>query len=201
MPTALKRLPTGATRTLVSIEGIANAILLVRGQRVMLDTDLADLYGVSTKVLNQAVKRNLDRFPDDFMFQLGWEEASDLRSQTAASGELSDQGPRSQSVTLKRGTNIKYRPRVFTEQGVAMLSSVLRSSRAITVNIEIMRAFVRLREVLTTNKDLARRFAALEARIEKRLAGQDQAIVEILEAIRRLMNPPPSAAKRKIGFV
>jgi ATP-dependent Clp protease ATP-binding subunit ClpA len=201
MPTALKKLRTGATRTLVSIEGIANAILLVRGQRAMLDTDLAGLYGVSTKVLNQAVKRNLDRFPDDFMFQLGWQEASDLRSQTAASSELSDQGPRSQSVTLKRGTNIKYRPRVFTEQGVAMLSSVLRSPRAITVNIEIMRAFVRLREVLTTNKDLARRFAALEARIEKRLAGQDQAIVEILEAIRRLMNPPPSAAKRKIGFV
>jgi ATP-dependent Clp protease ATP-binding subunit ClpA len=201
MPTALKKLRTGATRTLVSIEGIANAILLVRGQRAMLDTDLAGLYGVSTKVLNQAVKRNLDRFPDDFMFQLGWQEASDLRSQTAASSELSDQGPRSQSVTLKRGTNIKYRPRVFTEQGVAMLSSVLRSPRAITVNIEIMRAFVRLREVLATNKDLARRFAALEARIEKRLAGQDQAIVEILEAIRRLMNPPPSAAKRKIGFV
>lgn len=201
MPTALKKLPTGATRTPVAIEGIANAILLVRGQRVMLDTDLAGLYGVSTKVLNQAVKRNLDRFPDDFMFQLGWQEASDLRSQTAASSELSDRGPRSQSVTLKRGTNMKYRPRVFTEQGVAMLSSVLRSPRAITVNIEIMRAFVRLREVLTTNKDLARRFAALEARIEKRLAGQDQAIVEILEAIRRLMNPPPSAAKRKIGFV
>jgi ATP-dependent Clp protease ATP-binding subunit ClpA len=201
MPTALKKLPTGATRTLVSIEGIANAILLVRGQRVMLDTDLAGLYGVSTKVLNQAVKRNLDRFPDDFMFQLGWQEASDLRSQTAASSELSDREPRSQSVTLKRGTNIKYRPRVFTEQGVAMLSSVLRSPRAITVNIEIMRAFVRLREVLTTNKDLARRFAALEARIEKRLAGQDQAIVEILDAIRRLMNPPSSAAKRKIGFV
>jgi DNA-binding transcriptional MerR regulator len=104
-------------------------------------------------------------------------------------------------VTLKRGTNIKYRPRVFTEQDVAMLSSVLRSTRAIAVNIEIMRAFVRLREVLATNKELAKRFAALEARIEKRLADQDQVIVEILQAIRQLMNPPAGAAKRKIGFV
>ena len=104
-------------------------------------------------------------------------------------------------MTLKRGANVKYRPRVFTEQGVAMLSSVLRTPRAIAVNIEIMRAFVRLREVLATNKELAKRFAALEARIEKRLGDQDQAIVEILQAIRELMSPPASAPKRKIGFV
>jgi hypothetical protein len=167
----------------------------------MLDADLASLYGVSTKALNQAVKRNLDRFPDDFMFQLSWEEAGDLRPQAAGSGTPSERRPRSQSVTLRRGTNIKYRPRVFTEQGVAMLSSVLRSPRAIAVNIEIMRAFVRLREVLATNKELAKRFAALEARIEKRLADQDQVIVEILQAIRQLMNPPANAPKRKIGFV
>ena len=106
-----------------------------------------------------------------------------------------------QSGTLKRGANVKYRPRVFTEQGVAMLSSVLRTPRAIAVNIEIMRAFVRLREALATNKELAKRFAALEARIEKRLGDQDQAIVEILQAIRELMNPPANAPKRKIGFV
>jgi uncharacterized protein YjcR len=104
-------------------------------------------------------------------------------------------------VTLKRGVNVKYRPRVFTEQGVAMLSSVLRSARAIAVNIEIMRAFVRLREVLAANKALAKQFAALEARIQKRLADQDQVIVEILQAIRELMNPPASTPKRKIGFV
>ena len=167
----------------------------------MLDADLASLYGVSTKALNQAVKRNLDRFPDDFMFQLSWKEAGDLPPQAAASGGSSERRSRSQSVTLKRGANVKYRPRVFTEQGVAMLSSVLRTPRAIAVNIEIMRAFVRLREVLATNKELAKRFAALEARIEKRLGDQDQAIVEILQAIRELMSPPASAPKRRIGFV
>jgi hypothetical protein len=197
----LKKLRTRAASAPVSANGIATAILLVRGQRVLLDADLASLYGVSTKALNQAVKRNLDRFPDDFMFQLSWEEAGKLRSKTAAPRELAEREPRSQSVTLKRGANVKYRPRVFTEQGVAMLSSVLRSARAIAVNIEIMRAFVRLREVLATNKELAKQFAALEARIEKRLADQDQAIVEILQAIRQLMQSPASAPKTKIGFV
>lgn len=191
---SVKKLPVSTGR-------IATSIVLVRGQRAMLDADLADLYGVSTKALNQAVKRNLDRFPDDFMFQLGWEEASKLRATQAAAGEKHDRESRSQSVTLKRGANVKYRPRVFTEQGVAMLSSVLRSPRAIAVNIEIMRAFVRLREVLATNKELARQFAALEGRIEKRLADQDQVIVEILQAIRQLMKPPATAPKRKIGFV
>jgi hypothetical protein len=173
----------------------------VRGQRVLLDADLASLYGVSTKALNQAVKRNLDRFPDDFMFQLSWEEASKLPSKTATRSDPSGRGPRSQSVTLKRGTNVKYRPRAFTEQGVAMLSSVVRSPRAIAVNIEIMRAFVRLREVLATNKELARQFAALEVRMQKRLADQDQVIAEILQAIRELMTPPAGAPKRQIGFV
>lgn len=104
-------------------------------------------------------------------------------------------------MTLKRGANIKYRPRVFTEQGVAMLSSVLRTPRAIAVNIEIMRAFVRLREMFAANVELAKRLDELEARIDSRLAEQDQAIVEILQAIRRLMNPPAAGPKRKIGFV
>jgi hypothetical protein len=135
------------------------------------------------------------------MFQLSWEEASRLRANPAFASELHDRQSRSRSVTLKRGANVKYRPRVFTEQGVAMLSSVLRSPRAIAVNIGIMRAFVQLREVLATNKDFAKRFAALEARIEKRLGDQDEVIVEILRAIRRLMNPPAAASKRRIGFV
>lgn len=104
-------------------------------------------------------------------------------------------------MTLKRGANIKYRPRVFTEQGVAMLSSVLRSPRAIAVNIEIMRAFVRLRELFTASRELAKRLDQLEARVDRRLGDQDQAIVEILQAIRELMTPPESAPKRKIGFV
>jgi hypothetical protein len=121
---------------------IEKSIFLIRGQKVMLDADLADLYQVSTKLLNQAVKRNVDRFPADFMFQLTPEEFAALSSQI---------------VTLEsgRGRHRKYLPRAFTEQGVAMLSSVLRSKRAVSVNIEIMRAFVRLREILATHKDLA----------------------------------------------
>ena len=165
-------------------ERIADVILEVRGCRVMRDADLATLYGVPTKALLQAVRRNAERFPEDFMFQLSNQEVRDLRSQFVTS-----------SWGGRRTT-----PCFFTEQGVAMLSSVLRTPRAIAVNIEIMRAFVRLREVLATNKELARRFAALEARIEKRLADQDQVIVEILQAIRQLMDPPASKPKR-IGFV
>ena len=132
----------------VPAERIEQTILVIRGHRVMLDTDLAKLYGVATKVLNQAVKRNRTRFPMDFMFQLTAEEATSLRSHI---------------VTLKpsRGQHRKYRPYVFTEQGVAMLSSVLHSDRAVQVNIAIMRAFVRLREMIGSNKALARRLTDL----------------------------------------
>jgi hypothetical protein len=171
----------------VSVARIANAILAARGHRVMLDADLADLYGVPTKVLLQAVRRNAERFPEAFMFELLPQEWESLRSQI---------------VTSKEGRGgRRYTPCVFTEQGVAMLSSVLRSSRAIAVNVEIMRAFVRLREALSANKELHKQFTALEARMEKRLANHDHAIAEILEAIRQLMNPPSAGAKRKIGFV
>ena len=145
----------------------------------MMDGDLARLYGVTTKVLNQAVKRNLARFPRDFMFQLTEEEASPLRSQ---------------NVTLKvgRGKHRKYRPYVFTEQGVAMLSSVLHSERAIQVNITIMRAFVRLREMITSNKVLARRLAELEKKYDAQFR-------VVFEAIRELMTEPASKPGR-IGF-
>lgn len=173
------------TKTPVPTERIARAILIVRGYRVMLDADLAELYGVPTKVLLQAVRRNAERFPEDFMFELTNQEFRNLRSQF---------------VTSSWGGR-RSAPFVFTEQGVAMISSVLRSSRAIAINIEIMRAFVRFREVLAANKELARQFAALEARIDKRLAEQDRAIVEILQAIRKLMAPPESPTKRKIGFI
>jgi hypothetical protein len=183
----LRKPRNGATETLVPAERIANAILIGRGHRVMLDAGLANLYGVPTKVLLQAVRRNADRFPLDFMFELEPEEWAVLRSQIVTSKE-------------SRGGR-RYAPLVFTEQGVAMLSSVLRTPRAIAVNIEIMRAFVRLREVLAANRDLAKRLDQLEARIDERLADQDRAIVEILQAIRELMNPPASAPKRKIGFV
>lgn len=151
----------------------------------MLDADLASLYAVPTRVLLQAVRRNAERFPKDFTFELTKQEVRDLRSQL---------------VTSSWGGR-RSLPHVFTEQGVAMLSSVLRTPRAIAVNIEIMRAFVRLREVLVANEELAKQFAALEARIDKRLSDQDQAIVEILQAIRELMTPPANAPKRKIGFV
>ena len=173
---------------------IAQSIVRLRGHRVLLDADLAVLYGVQTRVLLQAVKRNLARFPKDFMFHLSWEEAETLRSQNVI---LNASASRSHSVTLKRGANIKYRPYAFTEKGVAMLSSVLRSPRAVAVNIEIMRAFVRLRELLASNKELARKLNELE----RRLGAHDHAIASILSAIRELMTPPESPKKRRIGFV
>jgi hypothetical protein len=146
----------------------------------MLDADLAVLYGVEVKVLNQAVKRNIERFPEDFMFQLTAEEAATLRSQT---------------VTLKpgRGRHRKYLPYAFTEQGVAMLSSVLRSRRAVLVNIEIMRAFVRLRQMLASHADLARKLEALEKKY-------DAQFKVVFDAIRELMAPPTPKHKRPIGF-
>jgi hypothetical protein len=139
------------SRSVVPVERIASRIYLIRGQKVMLDADLANLYAVPTKVFNQAVRRNLDRFPKDFMIQLTQKEAASLRSQI---------------VTLERGRGRypKYAPLAFTEQGVAMLSSVLRSKRAAQVNLGIMRAFVRLRVMLATNEELARRFSTCRRR-------------------------------------
>jgi hypothetical protein len=169
----------------ISVDQITGSIAIVRGHKVLLDADLAALYGVATKVLVQAVKRNTERFPDDFMLQLTAEEWTDLRSQFVTS--RSGYGGR------------RYSPYAFTEQGVAMLSSVLRSPRAIAVNVQIMRAFVQMRELLNSNKELARQFAQLEARLNKRLADHDQAIAAILSAIRQLMNPP-APKRRGIGF-
>jgi hypothetical protein len=165
---------------MIAIDTIQNRILFIRGQRVMMDYDLADLYEVDAKVLNQAVKRNLDRFPEDFMFQLTAEESARLRSQT---------------VTLKtgRGQHRKYLPYAFTEQGVSMLSSVLRSKRAVMVNVEIMRAFVRLRQMLASNVALARKLAALEKKY-------DAQFKVVFDAIRELMAPPDPKKKRPIGF-
>jgi hypothetical protein len=170
----------------VPVEHITRSILILRGHRVLLDAELADLYGVATKVLLQAVKRNARRFPEDFMMQLTGAEWTALRSQF---------------VTSKTGRGgRRYPPYAFTEQGVAMLSSILGSERAIAVNIEIMRAFVRMRELLSSNKELARRFAQLEARIDKKLADHDEAITAILSAIRQLMHTPPAPKRRGIGF-
>ncbi|MFN0317174.1 MAG: ORF6N domain-containing protein [Burkholderiales bacterium] len=179
-----KRIPSREASLLA--EHIAQSILLVRGQKVMLDSDLAALYEVETRVLVQAVKRNFERFPQDFMFQLTDGEVEDLRSQIVISS----------SASPNRWGGRRYAPYVFTEQGVAMLSSVLNSPRAIAVNIEIMRAFVRLREIIATNKELAGKFQDLE----RKLATHDQAIAGILDAIRQLMTTP-GKKNRPIGFI
>jgi hypothetical protein len=166
-------------KELISVEIIEKKIYLIRGHKVMLDRDLAELYGVETRVLNQAVRRNLDRFPEDFMFALTREEIMDL----------------SQIVISSR---IKHAPNVFVfaEQGVAMLSGVLNSERAIQVNIAIMRTFVKLREMLSSNKELAHKLTLLENRIEK----HDGDIKAIFNAIRQLMVPSETKSKKPIGF-
>jgi len=164
-------------KSLIPADRIEKAILLIRKQKVMLDADLADLYGVQTKFLVRAVKRNIDRFPADFMFQLSKEEFDDLRFHF---GTSSDWGGR------------RYPPYAFTEQGVAMLSSVLRSQRAVQVNIEIMRAFIRLRQMLASNAELARKLDELEKKY-------DAQFKEVFEAIRQLMTPP-EPKRRAIGF-
>jgi hypothetical protein len=180
-------------KPLMPVERVEKLILLLRGEKVLLGQQLAELYGVPVKVLIQAVKRNRDRFPEDFMLQLSREEFDHLKSQFVTSN--TEGGLRSQFVTLKRGQHSKYLPYVFTEQGVAMLSSVLRSERAVQVNVAIMRAFVSLRRMLAGNEALARKLAELERRLE----GHDQAIKSLFDAIRELM-APPAKPKREIGF-
>ena len=186
----------------IPAELIALRIRHFRGEKVLLDFDLAPLYGVAVKVLNQSVKRNRERFPNDFMFQLSDEEARLLRSQLLAlenrqtiENEESEANW-SQFVTSSRKYRAtKYRPYAFTEQGIAMLSSVLNSKRAVKVNIAIMRAFVKLRWALETNRELAKKFSELERRVDK----HDDEIAAILEAIRQLMTPPEKP-RREIGF-
>ncbi len=171
---------------IIPVERIERKIYFLRGQKAMLDRDLTALYGVPTKVLNQAVKRHRDRFPEDFMFQLSMREAKDWWFQVI-------EAPlRSQNVTLKRGQHIKHRPYAFTEHGILMLSSILNSERAVQVNIQIMRAFIRLRQLLATNANLERRLNELEKKYDARFK-------VVFDAIRQLMAPPPSSRK-KIGF-
>jgi hypothetical protein len=171
-------------KELIPVEIIERKIYLIRGHKVMLDRDLAELYEVETRVLNQAVRRNLERFPEDFMFALSREEIMKI-SQIVISSDQPEK------VSLKFSKNVL----VFTEQGVAMLSGVLNSGRAIQVNIAIMRTFVKLREMLSSNKALAHKLTLLEDRIEK----HDGEIKAIFGAIRQLMSPPETK-KTKIGF-
>jgi hypothetical protein len=164
-------------KALVPIEVIQRQITIIRGEKVMLDRDLAELYGVETKQLKRAVRRNMDRFPPDFMFELTKAEYDALRYQFG---------------TLKRGEHSKYLPIVFTEQGVAMLSSVLNSKQAIEVNILIMRAFMQLRQMISSHKDLLRKVEEMEKKY-------DEQFQVVFEAIKQLMTPPEKP-KRKIGF-
>ncbi|HSH39842.1 MAG TPA: ORF6N domain-containing protein [Chthoniobacterales bacterium] len=165
---------------IIAVEQIAPTIRYIREQKVLLDFDLAALYGVRTKALNQAVRRNMSRFPEDFMFRLTRAATHSLRSQF---------------VTLKQGQHLKYPPYAFTEQRGAMLSSALRSERAVKVNIAIMRAFVKLREALETNRELAKKFSDLEKRVGK----HDEEIGAMIDAIRQLM-AARGKTKREIGF-
>ena len=174
-----------AALQVVATPAIENRILGVRGRQVMLDEDLAGLYGVETRVLIQQVKRNMKRFPADFMFQLTKAEAEALRSQSVTSKE-------------SRGGR-RYAPYVFTEQGVAMLSGVLRSDRAIVVNIEIMRAFVELRQVAGSFQELQKRLEQMELDIGARLGEHDEQLRQIFEALRQLITPP-QRARKPIGF-
>jgi phage regulator Rha-like protein len=170
-------------KLLASVEQIESRIFLIRGLKVMLDADLAELYGVEIRALNQAVKRNADRFPEDFMFQLTAEEFAALRSQI---------------VILKngRGQHRKYMPYAFTEHGALMLGNVLKSERAVEVSLMVVRAFVHLRELVSGNKELAQKLNQLE----RRVGAHDSAIAELINAIRQLMSPSVTEKKRPIGF-
>jgi phage regulator Rha-like protein len=179
---------TNDQNALVPIEHIAQAILVIRGQKVIIDTNLAALYGVTSKRFNEQVRRNLERFPADFMFQLTENEWTALRSQFA---------------TLKagRGQHRKYLPYAFTKHGAIMAATILNSPRAIEVSVYVVRAFVELRELLAGNKELALKLAELESRIGRKLDSHDQAIAGLIDAIRELMRPPEPKKKQPIGFV
>src|SRR6266481_880908 len=184
------------SKEIIPAEQIALRIRHFRGEKVLLDFDLAALYDVETRVLNQAVRRNADRFPADFMFQLTSEEVEKL-SQVVTPSVAGHDVSNSSQIVMSSGKyrGKRYRPYAFTEQGVAMLSSVLNSESAVKMNIAIMRAFVQLRRALETNRELARKFSELERRIDK----HDAEIAAILEANRQLM-AQPEKPRREIGF-
>jgi len=182
---------------LIPNEAIISKIYFIRGKKVMFDRDLAVLYGVETKALNRAVKRNIERFPDDFMFQLNDKE-TDMFSRYQFGTLNEDENLRCQFGTSSYGGR-RYRPYVFTEQGVAMLSSVLNSKRAIQVNIQIIRTFTRLREILITHKELREKIEKLEKKFSAKLSDHDKQFKIIFEAIKLLLKED-SKPKERIGF-
>ena len=174
---------------LVVVAPIEPVIQVIRGQKVILDADLAEIYGVTTKRLNEQVKRNRKRFPDDFMFRLKREESQPL------------QRSRSQFATLKRGQNIKYLPYAFTEHGAVMAANVLNSERAVAMSVYVVRAFVKLREVLADSKEFATKLEELERQLTGRLDLHEKAILKLFAQIKDLLDPPPPQPnKRRIGF-
>jgi hypothetical protein len=183
------------TSPLIAVDALSDRIHLVRGQRVMLDSDLAELYGVTTKRFNEQVKRNIERFPSDFMFQLVEDEDESLRSQFVTLN--TDDPLRSQIATLKpgRGQHRKYLPYVFTEHGAIMAASVLNSPRAVEMSVFVVRAFVKLRALLASSRELSERLDELE----RKLSPHDQAIAGLIDAIRQL-TATPAKPSRPIGF-
>jgi hypothetical protein len=177
------------TKSPVPIEQIDGMIRTIRGTRVMLDSDLAKIYGVPTFRFNEAIKRNRHRFPEDFMFQLTAEEAAALRSQIAM-------------LKKGRGQHRKYRPYAFTEHGALQAANVLRSSRAVQMSVFVIRAFVKMREALRGTPELARKLAALEKKLTARLDVHEAAIVQVLREVMQILNPPeaPEPPRRRIGF-
>ncbi|MDO9360078.1 MAG: ORF6N domain-containing protein [Polaromonas sp.] len=191
-----KDIPSVESHIIPKPENLASLVLAVRGEKVLLDTDLAELYGVEARALNQAVARNRNRFPDDFMFQLTPEEWERVRSQTVMSGKEGEP-LRSQTVISKGKGGRRYIPYAFTEQGVAMLSSVLRSQRAVEVNIAIMRTFVQLRRLMDSNRDLARRIEAMEMRYDEQFSAVFDAIKQLISDDQAKKSKPD----RPIGFL
>jgi ORF6N domain len=181
-------MPIGQSK--IQTESIEHLIIVVRGRRVILDADLARIYAVSTKRLNEQIKRNVERFPDDFMFRLTRAETETLLRS------------RSQNATLKRGSNIKYSPCVLTEFGAIMAANVMNSPQAVRMSVFVVRAFVQMRELLTGTQELARQLKDLEARLTSRLDTHEAAIVKVLRSVMEILNPPPlpEPIRPKIGF-
>lgn len=184
---ARRKSPALPSAPLESLDGIIHSI---RDERVILDSDLARLYGVETRVLNQAIRRNREKFPPDFMFELTLAEAEQLRRS------------RSQFVTLKRGGNIKHAPLVFTEHGALMAANLLNSPQAVQMSVFVVRAFVKMRSLLTDTRELAKKLAALETELTSRLDTHEVAITEFMGRIMQLLDPPPTpnVPEKELGF-
>lgn len=189
----MKRLPV--SQSAVSVDGVIHT---VRGERVILDADLAKIYGVPTKALNQAVRRNRDKFPSDFLIELTKAEAVNLQRARKESDTIS----RSQFVTLKHGHNIKHRPFAFTEHGALMAATILNSPQATQMSVFVIRAFIKMRGLLTDTRELARKLASLETELKSRLDSHEVAIVDVLQRVMQLLDPPPGPEipTKEMGF-